>query len=95
MSREPIVATREDDLEIARFGGGRQAALKAKEVGGLTDGYARDALLFDVKPPFPLRGPKSIRAIWEGYLPCLPARFEPQSGRGVLLRDPDAETSAA
>jgi uncharacterized protein (TIGR02246 family) len=50
-------------------------ALEAKDIDGLTAGYAPDAVLFDIKPPYRVRGADAIRRVWEEYLPCLPAKF--------------------
>ncbi|MFL6946995.1 MAG: YybH family protein [Xanthobacteraceae bacterium] len=65
-------------------------ALEAKDIEALTAGYAPDAVLFDVKPPYRVRGVGAIRRVWEEYLPCLPAKFTSERRDFVVTAGGDA-----
>lgn len=40
------------------------------------DLYSPEIVLFDVHPPFRVKGPEKVRELWEGVLPLIPERFE-------------------
>jgi len=65
-------------------------ALEAKDIDALTAGYAPDAVLFDIKPPYRVRGVGAIRRVWEEYLPCLPAKFTSERRDFVVTAGGDA-----
>ena len=65
-------------------------ALEAKDITGLTANYAPDAVLFDIKPPFRVRGVAAIHQVWEEYLPCLPAKFESERREFHMTAGEDA-----
>lgn len=50
-------------------------ALKDRDLQRLFADYDASIILFDVKPPFQLRGVPAIRAMWEECLPCFPETF--------------------
>lgn len=49
--------------------------LASRQLDGLTTAYDPDVLLFDVKPPFQIRGAEAYRKMWEDCLPYFPKRF--------------------
>ena len=51
-------------------------ALKAKDLDGLAAAYAPDVLLFDLKPPFRMRGVEAMRSVWAACLPRFPAKLK-------------------
>jgi uncharacterized protein (TIGR02246 family) len=65
-----------EEREIRELIAKWRAALEAKDLDGLAAGYADDAVLFDVKPPYKLQGPAAIRATWEQCLPYFPRSFK-------------------
>lgn len=52
------------------------AALCNKDVKGMMLHYAADAVLYDAKPPFQVRGAIAWRHIWEACLPFFPPSFQ-------------------
>ena len=66
----------EDEAEIRALVGAWSKALEAKDLDGLTAGYASDVLLFDATPPFQTSGIEAYRAVWEACLPFFPAEFK-------------------
>jgi uncharacterized protein (TIGR02246 family) len=52
------------------------AALCQKDIRRMMLHYAPDAVLYDVKPPFQVRGAVAWRHIWEACLPFFPIAFE-------------------
>jgi uncharacterized protein (TIGR02246 family) len=74
--KEQAASTTQYEQEIRTLVEAWSRALQAKDIAGLTANYAPDSVLFDIKPPFCVRGVAAIRQVWEEYLPCLPAKFE-------------------
>ena len=68
-------STAGDEAELRARAAAWSKALEAKDIDGLTARYAKDVVLFDVKPPFRIEGVEAIRRVWEACLPYLPARF--------------------
>jgi uncharacterized protein (TIGR02246 family) len=74
-TKDRTTPTSSGEEEIRALVDAWSKALEAKDIDGLTAGYAPDAVLFDIKPPYRVRGVQAIRRVWEEYLPCLPAKF--------------------
>ncbi len=74
-SAERQASAAEDEAELRGLMDKWSRALEAKDLGGLTAGYASDILLFDVKPPYQVAGLEAYRAVWEQCLPYFPAEF--------------------
>jgi len=53
----------------------QHAAVTAKDVDGILSHYATDAVVFNVKPPFQIRGAKDWREVWASSLSHFPAGF--------------------
>jgi uncharacterized protein (TIGR02246 family) len=70
------ISASEDEAEIRALIDRWSQALEAKDLDGLTAGYAPDILLFDVKPPYQVSGLEAYRAVWEECLPYFPAEFQ-------------------
>jgi uncharacterized protein (TIGR02246 family) len=61
--------------EIRAVMGAWSEALEARDPEGLAAGCASDVRLFDVKPPYEIRGRKQYRAMWQECLPYFPEKF--------------------
>ncbi|MCD9119712.1 SgcJ/EcaC family oxidoreductase [Cupriavidus sp. UGS-1] len=59
-------------------------ALERRDAAAMTAHYAPDVALFDVKPPYALRGVDAYRATWEACFPYLPRRFRSERKDIVL-----------
>jgi len=68
--------TTQDEAEIHTMAEAWAKAFEQKNIDGLMANYADDVLLFDVKPPYQIKGVESYRAMWEACLPCFPAKFK-------------------
>lgn len=66
----------EDEAEIRALVGAWSKALEAKDLDGLTAGYASDVLVFAVQPPYQASGVEAYRAVWKACLPFFPAEFK-------------------
>lgn len=64
-----------DEAEIRSLMDGWSKALETRDLDTLTVAYDPDVLLFDVKPPFQIRGAEAYRKMWEECLPYFPKRF--------------------
>ncbi|MBN8709510.1 MAG: hypothetical protein BGO12_18655 [Verrucomicrobia bacterium 61-8] len=53
------------------FGLWKDAFLR-RDLPSLMATYAADAVMYDVKPPFQIRGLENIRAVWEEAFSCFP-----------------------
>ena len=68
-------STSEAEREIRTLIADWARALEARDLDALFASYAENVVLFDVKPPFRLRGVDAYRAMWQACLPYFPARF--------------------
>ncbi|MGE0200138.1 MAG: nuclear transport factor 2 family protein [Candidatus Melainabacteria bacterium] len=50
-------------------------ALEAKDIDAMMANYADDIVLYDIKPPYVIRGKAAYRQIWEQCLPYFPEKF--------------------
>lgn len=50
-------------------------ALERRDADAMTVNYAPDVTLFDVKPPYAMRGVQAYRQTWQACFPFLPRRF--------------------
>ena len=66
----------QDEADIRALAAAWSWALEAKDLDGLTAGYAPDVLLYDLKPPYRTDGADAMRRTWAACLPCFPAKFE-------------------
>lgn len=64
-----------DEAEIRRLIAKWSAALEKKDVDGLLADYAPDVLLYDLKPPYEIRGVEAFRKLWQDCLPFFPDAF--------------------
>jgi ketosteroid isomerase-like protein len=81
MQTEPSQA--HDNAEIRQLITELASAICAKDVDRIMSRYATDAIVFNCKPPFQIRGADAWRRVWEEDLPCLPA----PNSFGTELRD--------
>jgi uncharacterized protein (TIGR02246 family) len=51
-------------------------ALRGKQLARMLADYDERIVVFDVKPPFQIRGQAAIRQHWEESLPCFPDEFD-------------------
>ncbi|MEZ5299563.1 MAG: nuclear transport factor 2 family protein [Verrucomicrobiales bacterium] len=61
--------------EIAAIIRGWHDALERRDLDAMIGGYAADAVIFDVKPPWTIAGPRALRQMWEACLPFFPEDF--------------------
>jgi ketosteroid isomerase-like protein len=47
-------------------------AICAQDIEGIMRDYAKDAVLYDIKPPFQTKGSTDWRTMWEYCLPMMP-----------------------
>jgi uncharacterized protein (TIGR02246 family) len=87
LERPPASAT---EREIRGLIADWAQALAARDLDALLANYADDVLLFDVKPPFRLRGVAAYRAMWAACLPYFPARFAIEHRDLEITATPDA-----
>lgn len=61
-----------DEAEIRGLTAAWARALEAKDPEALVEGCAPDVLVYDLKPPFRLRGVDAYRQLWRACLPHFP-----------------------
>ncbi|QEL14368.1 YybH family protein [Limnoglobus roseus] len=61
-----------DEAQIHRLLADQMSAICAKDLDRIMSFYAADAVTFDIKPPFQLKGNAALRQMWEQCLPCFP-----------------------
>jgi len=71
--RKPTTAA--DEAEIRSLMDAWAKCLETRDLDSLTVAYDPDVLLYDVKPPFQIRGADAYRKMWEDCLPYFPKRF--------------------
>jgi len=64
-----------DEAEILRVIADQQSAVRAKDVDRIMSHYAAEFAVFNVKPPFQIRGTEEWRRVWEASLSHFPASF--------------------
>jgi ketosteroid isomerase-like protein len=64
-----------DEAEVLRIIADQQKAVCAKDVDRIMSHYAAEFCVFNVKPPFQIRGAAEWRRVWEGSLAHFPASF--------------------
>jgi uncharacterized protein (TIGR02246 family) len=78
-----------DQEEIQRIIAGQLRAVCAKDLDGIMEGYADDAVIFDVKPPFRTKGKDAWRKMWMLVLPYLPDCLDAQTRDLKIMIDGD------
>jgi ketosteroid isomerase-like protein len=71
--------TTKDEAQIRQLIADETSAICAKDVDRIMVHYAQDVIIFDVKPPFQIKGADAFRRIWEECLPCFPDSFAIES----------------
>jgi ketosteroid isomerase-like protein len=64
-----------DEVEILRLIADQQKAVSAKNVDQIMSRYAPEFCVFNVKPPFQIRGAAEWRRVWETSLAHFPPSF--------------------
>ncbi|MEZ6197879.1 MAG: nuclear transport factor 2 family protein [Planctomycetota bacterium] len=62
-----------EEAEISQLIADQMSAIGAKDIDRIMAPYLEDVVVFDVKPPFRLRGAAALRASWLACLPYFPA----------------------
>lgn len=60
-----------DEAEVLRIIADQQKAVCAKDVDRIMSHYAAEFCVFNVKPPFQIRGATEWRRVWEGVVGAL------------------------
>jgi uncharacterized protein (TIGR02246 family) len=74
MKTESAIASNE--AQIRQLIGDVQRAICAKDVDQVVSRYATEVIIFDVIPPFQIKGKDALRQVWEDCFPCFPNTFE-------------------
>jgi ketosteroid isomerase-like protein len=64
-----------DEAEILRLIADQESAVRTKDVARIISHYAAEFAVFNVKPPFQIRGTEEWRRVWETSLSHFPASF--------------------
>lgn len=64
-----------DEAEVLRIIADQQKAVCAKDLDRIMSHYAAEFCVFNVKPPFQIRGAAEWRQVWETSLAHFPALF--------------------
>ncbi|WP_193196735.1 YybH family protein [Nostoc sp. MG11] len=64
------------EAQIRQLIADQQSAICTKDVNQIISHYATEVIIFDVKPPFQIKGKDAFRQIWEQCLPYFPDSFE-------------------
>lgn len=62
----------QNEAQIRQLITNQTRAICAKALDQIMAHYALDIVIFDVKPPFQVRGLEACRHLWETSLPCMP-----------------------
>ncbi|MGL5063133.1 MAG: YybH family protein, partial [Microcoleus sp.] len=73
--------TTRDEAQIRQIIADTANAICAKDLDRIMANYAQDVIIFDVKPPFQIKGADAFRRMWEECLPCFPDSF------GIEMQD--------
>lgn len=73
-----------DEAEILRVIADQRSAVRAKDVARIMSHYAAEFAVFNVKPPFQIRGRDEWRRVWETSLSHFPASFGTET-RDVVI----------
>ncbi|CAF3322507.1 unnamed protein product [Rotaria socialis] len=65
-----------DETQIQQLINDWTSALCAKDIDRMMVNYADDVIVFDVKPPFQIKGVTEWRRTWEQCLPYFPESFQ-------------------
>ncbi|MBW4683805.1 MAG: nuclear transport factor 2 family protein [Komarekiella atlantica HA4396-MV6] len=65
-----------NEAQIRQLIAEQQSAICAKDVDQIMSHYATEVIIFDVKPPFQIKGKGAFRRVWEECLPYFPDSFE-------------------
>lgn len=84
-------ATSED--QIRQMIADQQRAICAKDVNQLMSRYADEIVIFDVKPPFQVKGREAVRQLWEEGLPCFPDSLEMETRDLIITANDDIATA--
>lgn len=71
----------QDEAQIRQLISDQTHAICTKDLDQIMAHYASDIVIFDVKPPFQIRGAAACRQMWETSLPCMP------TSSGTEMRD--------
>ncbi len=66
------VAKNHDEVQIQQLIINQSNAICTKDVSRIMANYADDVVLFDVKPPFQIKGKEALHQMWENCLPYMP-----------------------
>jgi uncharacterized protein (TIGR02246 family) len=69
----------QDEAQIRQLIANQVSAICAKDIDRIMAHYAQDVTIFDVKPPFQIKGADAFRRIWQECLPYFPDSFEIES----------------
>ncbi|QDT98790.1 SgcJ/EcaC family oxidoreductase [Gimesia aquarii] len=83
-----IPASKDED-EIRSLAKAWSGSLESKDVDAMLTGYSEDILLYDVKPPYRLKGLEAYRANWEACLPYFPAKMKSEHRDFTVTVDGD------
>lgn len=65
-----------NEAQIRQLIADEQRAICAKDVDQIMSRYATEVVIFDVKPPFQIKGKDAFRQVWEECFPYFPDTFE-------------------
>lgn len=81
-----------DENEIRSIMSAWSKALEAKDLDTLISYYSPDIVLFDVKPPYVIKGIAAYRKVWEECLPYFPQKFTSEHRDVNIMIDGDMIT---
>lgn len=76
MTATNTIAVQTTESEIRQILADWTSALCAKNIDRLMAFYAPDVMLFDIKPPYQIKGAGAVRRVWEDCFPCFPDSFQ-------------------
>ncbi|MEA5504020.1 nuclear transport factor 2 family protein [Halotia wernerae UHCC 0503] len=65
-----------NEAQIRQLIADQQSATCAKDIDQIMSRYATGVIIFDVKPPFQIKGKDTFRRVWSECLPYFPDSFE-------------------
>jgi len=74
MTNRSTIASNE--AQIRRLIADQQRAICTKDVDQIMSRYANELIIFNVTPPFQIKGKDAYRQVWEACLPHFPDSFE-------------------
>lgn len=64
-----------NEAQVRRLIADQQRAICSKDVDQIVSHYANEVIIFDVKPPFQIKGKEALRRMWQECLPYFPGSF--------------------